>query len=171
MGTAFNNSAIVKFNEFNMFTSITKLAYELRLCGSLVEIGLDNITGWSRSDMRYDHIGSSHIQYVYLPNWEAPSGNRDLFFNSAPRGFRIGKNCTSILLMTRTGTAEYYIIESEMVVAKSNYSNSNYYFVPDEYVDAYKIDSQWSSNAAKIYPISSFREMFPNEPARMYEEW
>ena len=172
MGTAFNNSAIVKFNEFNMFTSITGLAYEFRLCGSLEEIGLNNITTWSRADMRYDHIGSTHIQYVYLPNWVAPVGNRDLFFNRILRGVRVGKNCTSVGSMQRNTGTVYFIIESEMVVDRAtNYTFADYFFVPDAYVDAYKASTAWSSFASKIYPISSFREMFPNEPARMYEEW
>ena len=122
--------------------------------------------------MRYDHLGTQKMEYVYLPNWVAPVSNRDFFFNMVLKGIRIGKNCTSAYQLTRGGTCQYIIIESAMVVPRqANYSNASYFFVHDDYVDAYKASSDWSSRASTIYPISSFREMFPNEPARMYEEW
>ena len=172
MGTAFNGSAIVKFNELVMFTQITGLSYQFYNCSSLEEIGLDNITTWTKADMRRDQIGSSKIQYAYLPSWVAPNGTRDIFFTAIQRGIRVGRNCTSIARMTRNGTPVYYIIESAMVVGRSTYyNNASYFFVHDDYVDAYKASSDWSSRASTIYPISSFREMFPNEPARMYEPW
>ena len=172
MGTAFQNSTIVKFNELVLFSNITKLGYELNSCGQIEEIGLDNITTWSSHDARRDHISSSMIRYAYLPNWEGPAGDRDIFFNRLPRGIRVGRNCTSVARMVRNGSTDYYIIESPMVVGRSvNYVNATYFFVHDDYVDAYKASSDWSSRASRIYPISSFREMFPNEPARMYEPW
>lgn len=166
------NSLISTFNEFSLFTSISGLSYNFRDCTKLKEIGLDNITKWERSDMAYSHFNSV-IRYIYLPNWVAPSGSRSYFFQYPPTGIRVGKNCTSIARMMLGGSCEYIILEPSRVVARgtSSYSNASCYFVPDDYVNIYKSSSEWSSYSSRIYPISSFREMFPNEPDRMYEPW
>ena len=156
-----------------MFSSITKLAYEFRTCGSLEEINLDNITTWSRGDMTFDHFGSNRIKYIYLPNWIDLVGTRDIFFNTIQGGIRFGKNCVSVAQMIRSRQpAQYFIIESEMVVNRSTlYVNASYFFVPDNLVNSYKISDLWSSVASSIHPISEFPVIFPNEPARMYEPW
>jgi len=171
LGTVFNNSTIVKFNEFNMFTSITSLPGAFRSCPQLQEIGLDNIVNGSGATA-ITQINSTKIEYAYLPNWVGFTGNRTRFFASLKYGLRIGKKCTDITNIVQSSSTPYFIIESEMVVGRSgSYANADHFFVPDAFVDAYKADSQWSSVAAKIYPISSFVQMFPNEPARMYEPW
>jgi hypothetical protein len=171
LGTAFRNSSIVKFNELNFFTSITRISGDFYTCSQLQEIGLDNIND-GRGDTAITLFGSEQITYAYLPNWVRFIGNRARLFKLLTGGLRIGKNCTSITNLVQSGNTPYFIIESELVVERTgSYSNAMNFFVPDAYVEAYKESSQWSSVAEKIHPLSEFRIIFPNEPERMYVPW
>lgn len=125
-------AGLTKFNEFVNFTGLTTLTANAFWGASLSEITLP-----------------PNIKYIYSSAFRNATNLRELTIPAAVTNienavfFGCG-NLTKVIMLRTTPPS---------IAEASNFSNTRYYYVPAESLDAYKVANTWSAHADHILPI------------------
>lgn len=158
------NTIIETFHEFRYFTGLAKMNGLFGGCTSLREVTFPPITGNNTTVADGAMFSQSGIRRVILPEGYTAIGLN--FCNNA-------QNCVLIDLpstITSIGNGIIWLVKDKVTIVcravtpptlggfgYEGYAKAIY--VPDGSVDAYKSASVWSSQASKIYPLSTYEEL------------
>lgn len=156
MGTVFKgNTSITKFNELYFFEKAAIPSNCFQGCTALTEATVPkNLTSLP---VNAAFKNCSSLRTLYFGE-----GYTTLAYSSMEQC----NNLTLILPTTFTtfGNSAFYSGSNYVLVIKATTppniaaggTRVVKYYVPDDYVDAYKADTNWSSVASKIYPLSQY---------------
>ena len=138
-----NQTSIVSFKEFVLFTGITSIPYGMGFSG---DTKIQSIA-WPANlrTMSGANMNSPALKYVEFQDKITSIGNMACFTNS-----------TSLTVICRAVTPPSLGTGNNSFGDRA--VNRINVYVPDESVDTYKAAARWSAFATKIHPISEYSD-------------